>query len=44
MISKRTQMTESERIVDLEQKIIGVELKNKELQKEIKALKKLQHD
>jgi len=37
-------MTESERIVDLEQKIIGVELKNKEVQKEIKALKKLQHD
>lgn len=29
-------MTESEKIVDLEQKIIGTELKIKDLQKEIK--------
>ena len=37
-------MTESERVVDLEQKIIGIELKNKDLNKEIKQLKKMQHD
>eukprot|EP00347_Sterkiella_histriomuscorum_P000706 403374819 len=41
---KKQQMTESERVVDLEQKIIGIELKNKDLNKEIKQLKKMQHD
>lgn len=29
-------MTESEKVVDLEQKIIGIELKNKDVMKEIK--------
>jgi len=37
-------MTESERIVDLEQKIIGTECKIKDLLKEIKQLNKMQHD
>lgn len=37
-------MTESEKVVDLESKIVGTELKIKEVQKEIKNLKKLQHD
>ncbi|CDW84921.1 UNKNOWN [Stylonychia lemnae] len=43
-IQKKSSMTDSERIVDLEQKIIGTELKIKDLQKEIKNLKKIQHD
>lgn len=43
-LQKKSGMSESEKIVELERKIIGVELKNKELQKEIKYLKKLQHD
>lgn len=43
-MKKKAQMTESERIVDLEQKIIGTELKIKDLIKEIKQLNKMQHD
>jgi chemotaxis regulatin CheY-phosphate phosphatase CheZ len=43
-LRKRAQMTESERIVDLEQKIIGTELKIKDLIKEIKQLTRMQHD
>ena len=37
-------MSESEKIVELERKIIAVEMKNKDLQKEIKHLSRLQHD
>ena len=37
-------MSESEKIVDIESKIIAAELKIKELIKEIKHLKRLQHD
>ena len=37
-------MTESEKVVELEQKIVGVEMKTKDVIKEIKNLKKIQHD
>lgn len=37
-------MTESEKIADIESKIQSTEAKNKELQKEIKSLAKMQHD
>ena len=41
---KRSKMTESEKVVELEQKIVGVEMKTKDVIKEIKNLKKIQHD
>jgi hypothetical protein len=37
-------MTESERVVELEQKIASTEAKNKDLSREIKQLQKMQHD
>ena len=41
---KRFKMTESEKVVELEQKVVGVEMKIKEVTKEIKNLKRIQHD
>ena len=41
---KRFKMTESEKVVELEQKVVGVEIKIKEVTKEIKNLKRIQHD
>ena len=41
---KRSKMTESEKVVELEQKVVGVEMKIKEVTKEIKNLKRIQHD